>query len=263
MQWWCAAQGVPWSWSWQPYPGVWIFLALLAFGYARASRGEGDRGHRIRFAVGLALLWLALDWPVGALGAGYLASVHMVQFLLIALLAPILLLTGLPPATLRRWLHARAGALLAFATRPLVALLLFHAVVVITHWPSVVDTLMATQAGSFLIDTAWLAAGLLFWWPVLHDVPARRFPPLARIGYLIATTVGLTLPYIFLTFAELPFYATYELAPPVAGITAREDQQLAGLIMRIGGGAVLWVAIGVLFFRWYRAENPPPRRASA
>lgn len=263
MQWWCAAQGIPWSWSWRPYPGVWALLALIVLAYATATRGAADRAHRVRFGAGVALLWIALDWPVGALGAGYLASVHMVQFLLIAMIAPVLLLTGIPRATLVRLLGSRAGPALRFATRPGIALLLFHVVVAVTHWPSVVDTLMATQAGSFLLDMAWLAGGIAFWWPVLLALPERRFPWIAKIGYLILTTVGMTLPYIFLTFADLPFYATYELAPPVAGITARADQQLAGLIMRIGGGAVLWIAAGTLFFLWYREENPPARATTA
>lgn len=258
MQWWCAAQGIPWSWTWRPYPGVWVFIALAALAYARAIRGgAADRAHRVRFGVGLALLWIALDWPLGALGAGYLASVHMVQFLLIAMVAPIPLLTGLPRAALARLLQSPAGPVIRFSTRPGIALLLFHAIVVVTHWPSVVDGLMASQAGSFALDVAWLAAGVVFWWPVLLELPERRFPWIAKIGYLILTTVGLTLPYIFLTFAELPFYATYELAPPVGGLTSRADQQLAGLIMRIGGGAVLWIAAGTLFFLWWREENPP------
>lgn len=287
MQWWCAAQGIPWEWSWRPYPGVWIFLLLLAFAGWRAHRSAGrrgdagtsgpgeaarepagtapagdvdgtdERGRAVSMTGGLLLLWLALDWPLGALGAGYLASVHMVQFVLIALAAPPLLLHGLPPAALDRLRdRRRTFAALRFLTRPLVALALYFGVVVITHWPSVVDALMASQGGSFLLDLAWLLAGLLFWWPVAAPVPARpRFSPPLKIGYLILATVLNTAPYAFLTFAELPFYATYELAPPVAGIPTRTDQQVAGLIMKLGGGLVLWVGAGILFFRWYGKEE--------
>ena len=61
--------------------------------------------------------------------------------------------------------------------------------------------------------------------------------------------------FVYLTFTHLPVYATYELAPPIPWISAREDQQVAGLLMKLGGGAVLWAAIGVLFARWYRAEE--------
>lgn len=267
MQWWCAAQGVPWEWSWRPYPGVWAFVLLVAAGYVwlrrrtppprdEARSAAFDEARSAAFAAGLVVLWIALDWPVGALGAGYLASVHMVQFLLIALGAPALLLYGVPPDILRRAVELPAlGRTIRIVTHPLAALLLFHAIVVATHWPAAVDRLMASQAGSFALDMAWLAGGTIFWWPVVCPVPERRFPYPLKIGYLILATVIGTLPFAFLTFAELPFYATYELAPPVSGISARTDQRMAGILMKLGGGAILWSAIAVLFFRWWKASE--------
>lgn len=262
MQWWCAAQGIPWTWTWRPYPGVWLFIGLIALAYARAVRRDGAERRDIAFfAAGLSTLWIALDWPVGALGSGYLASIHMVQFLLIALAAPPLLIAGLPRGTLARLAGGPLGGPLRFLTHPLIALLGFHTIVIATHWPGLVDALMTSQPGSFVLDFAWLAGGLLFWWPVVSPAPARpRFPYGVKIGYLIVSTVLMTLPYVFLTFAELPFYATYELAPPVGTLSAGDDQRLAGLIMRIGGGTILWTAAGILFWLWYRAENEPDRR---
>lgn len=272
MRWWCAAQGIPWSWSFQPYPGVWLFVAAIALGYGRlwrrtASVGpEGRRERRRcagRFAIGLLLLWIALDWPVGALGSGYLASVHMVQFLLIALAAPPLLLSGIPEPAFRRLAgRPRLLGVLRILTHPLVALLLFNAVVFTTHWPSVVDGLMASQAGSFALDIGWLLAGLLFWWPLVSPVPERRFPYGLKIGYLLLATVLNTAPYAFLTFGELPFYATFELAPRIGSISAREDQRVAGVLMKVGAGLVLWTAIGVLFYRWYRADESATESAT-
>ncbi len=264
MQWWCAANGVAWSWAWQPYPGVWLFIALLVGGYFRATRTQPRRTReRALFIAGILLLWAALDWPLGPLGAGYLASIHMVQFLLIALLAPPLLILGLPRATLERCSAFRPGAILERATRPLIALGFYNVVVIATHWPEVVDTLMRSQWGSFALDSTWLAGGLALWWPVLSPTPHRpRFHYGAKIGYVLLTTVLMTLPYIFLTFAELPFYSVYELAPPVGTLSAAEDQRLAGLLMRIGGGAILWTAAGVLFWLWYRSETADRRGES-
>jgi putative membrane protein len=180
----------------------------------------------------------------------------MVQFVLISLVAPPLLLYGLPPQVLEQ---LRGWPLLyrvwRRATHPLVAIVLYNTTVVATHWPALVDVLMASQSGSFAIDMAWLLAGTIYWWPVVCPVPERRFPYVAKIGYLLLNTILNTLPYAFLVFGELPFYATYELAPPIGGISAREDQRIAGLIMKLGGGAVFWTAIGILFFRWYGVEE--------
>lgn len=281
MQWWCSAVTAPWSWSWQPYPGVWLFVAALAAGYVMVRRrapstprDEGGlaRGHPAWFAAGLLLIWAALDWPVGPLGASYLASVHMVQVLVLSLLAPALLLMGIPPGAFRalaRRLETRkawrraVGAL----TNPLVALVLYNTVIVATHVPRVLDTLAATQVGMLAMDLAWLTAGLLFWWPVLSPVPERSwFGWFFKMGYLFLNTVPVTVPYSFLVFADVPLYATFELAPPIPGVSTLTDQQVAGLAMKFGGGAILWTAITMLFFRWYRVEQvdePTPAGAPA
>jgi putative membrane protein len=273
-QWWCAAQTAAWEWTWRPYPGVWIFILLLAFGYrtllrrAERTTGEATGGARVAsFAAGLLFLWLALDWPIGALGAGYLASVHMIQFLLIGMLAPPLLIWGLPPAGLRAWLDGTAGndapgdaatvrlprlaRVLRVVTHPLVAIVVFNAIVGATHTPTVNDTLMVSQLGSFAIDIAWLVGGLVFWWPVAAAAPARPgFHPLLKIGYLTALAISMTPVFLFLTFADHPVYAVYELAPRVNGIDAHADQRVAGLIMKVVGGFILMGVLSVLFFRW-------------
>jgi putative membrane protein len=208
-------------------------------------------------------LWLALDWPIGAL-AGYLASAHMLQYLLTALLAPPLLLLGVPEAAWSRLArHSRAVRVLRFVTHPLLALAVFQVVIYYTHMPSVVDGLMPTPFGSFVIDALWLVAGVLFWWPVFAPVPDRPwFGYPLKMGYLFVSTVLNTMPYAFLTFGELPFYGVYELAPPVGLLSPREDQQLAGLLMKVGGGLFLWTVITILFFLWYgregEAEGPAP-----
>lgn len=259
MRWWCSAGTGAWEWTWRPYLGVWVLVALAVVAYARAARQfdpADPQPRRWAFASGLLLLWVALDWPIGALAAGYLASLHMVQFLVVALVAPPLLLLGLPAAAWRRQARSPALPALELATRPLVALVGFVVVVAVTHWPLVVDGLMGSQLGSFAIDAAWLVAGLGFWWPLVAPVPARpRFGFALKIAYLIAATVLMTAPFLYLTFTRLPVYATYELAPPIEGISKREDQQLAGILMKIGGGLVLWTGIGILFFRWVVEED--------
>jgi putative membrane protein len=261
MRWWCAAQSVAWSWSWQPYPGVWLFiLSFLAVGLAMrrraAARGQSVGPARTTASVtGLLLLWLALDWPVGALGAGYLASVHMAQFILVSLLAPPLLLLGVPAAALStssRWL-AHAGRV---ATHPITAIAAFFAAVIVTHLPPITDRLMPSQLGAFIIDVLWLAAGVVYWWPVIVPVPARAwFTSPVRIAYLFASMVLMTAPGAMITFSDLPIYAVYELAPPIPGVSALEDQRIAGLGMRFGGALVTWIAISIVFLRWNREEE--------
>jgi cytochrome c oxidase assembly factor CtaG len=259
MQWWCAAQGLPWTWEWRAYPGVWLLVAVVALAVwrlvagARANEATARASWRIVVAVGgVVLLWLTLDWPVGALGAGYLASVHALQYLLLAMLVPILMLAATAPA-LRAWM-TRAGRgrrLVAMVTMPLPALVLFATVMLATHAPPIVDTWMQSQLGAFALDVAWLASGVLFWWPVVvRHRPASYFNAPMRMLYVF---VG-TLPHLFLAMwlllADLPVYATYELAPPFPGLTPRMDQQLAGGVLLLIGTPLVLATISVIFFRW-------------
>lgn len=271
MQWWCAAQGTAWTWDWQPYPGVWLFVIAMAALYVWLVRSayrwkpgsSTERPWTIAAGIaGLLSLWIALDWPVGALGAGYLASVHMVQYLMIALAAPPLLLLGTPEAAYARL--GRTRRLLSIVrtlTRPPVALLAFILAAGITHVPAVVDALMVSQAGNFAIDMAWLLTGLMFWWPIVAPVPARpNFPPPAQVLYLFPATLAHTAIAAFLVFSRFPVYATYELAPPTGWVTALGDQQMAGGLMWVAATPIMWSVIAIFFFRWMATD--PMRAAS-
>jgi putative membrane protein len=257
MTWWCAATTAEWSWNWRPYPGVWIFvLALLAW-YLRGGlrRYAATPLRAVAFGVGLALLWAALDWPLGALGAGYLLSIHTTQYVLITCVAVPILLIGIPPELRRR------GRLSRFMAGAAPGLLTYTAVMAVTHVPSVSDALMATQVGSLLVDLAWIAGAVALWWPVLAPEGVVRISPPLRVGYLFLATIPPTIPAAFMVFSDYPLYATYELAPRVAGIAAGSDQQTAGLIMKAAADPLLWIAMAIVFFRWQRAEEAVERQA--
>ena len=257
MRWWCSSQSVAWSWTWQPYIGVWLFVLLVAAAYVHHVRhidSTIDVRRSSLFAAGVLVLWGALDWPLGPLGASYLASVHVLQFLLIALVAPPLLLAGLPHATFVA-LRDRSRTFRAIEplTQPLVAFFLFNVVMTLSHWPSVVDVLMASQLGSFALDMVWLASGVIFWWPIVAPLPERpKFSFLLKIGYLGFNGLLIRPPSMIMLYAKFPVYASYELAPPIPGTSAIDDQQLAGVVMKVGSAWIMMVGIGVLFYFWYR-----------
>lgn len=253
MQWWCAATGEPWSWTWQWYPGVHIMLLALGGGWWILGRHQGwARRPWGWFATAWIALLIALDWPVGKLGAGYLAAVHTVQFLMLTLVVAPALIRSIPPdgwqriaasrSLLARGLHRAAGALIGFV--------LYNAIVVTTHLPTVVDGAMSSQLGSFLIDSSWLLAGFLLWWPIVSPAPFNRLGVFAKMGYLFGATVVPTIPAMMMVFADWPLYELYELAPRVsAHFSANEDLQLAGLVMKLFGDIPLWIATAVVFFK--------------
>lgn len=266
MKWWCSASDAPWEWTWRPYPGVWLCLALVVALYVagrrhlrRARPGEPAMPLRtMSFAAGIVSLWVGIDWPIGALGAGYLLSAHTVTYILLCLVAPPLILAGLPP-TLVEMARSRAllWGLLRLLARPLIALLVFNVTLVVTHLPDVVDGFMRAQLGSMAIDLGWLFSGLVLWWPVIAPKPSvGSISEPSKLGYLFAATLLPTVPAAFFTFADYPAYALYELAPRASTLLdAATDQQLAGLIMKVIGDIPLWIGFGVVFFRWQRGES--------
>jgi len=264
MQWWCSAQGVPWTWAWRPYLGVWLLVILAGVAYRRFYRTAPSPAHpetremrqwRVAAGVsGIAVLWLMLDWPIGALGAGYLASVHTLQFLGLALAVPPLLLFGLPPG----WEAARGRrttATLEWLTQPVAAFAGFFVIVFLTHLPPVVDALMVTQAGSFALDLAWLLGGLAFWWPVVRRWPKPGLGPAAGLLYVlggIGARMGIGM---FMGLAPFPLYRVFELAPPIGRLDAFEDQQRAGGLMMFGDVLAGLIAVAILLWVWQREEH--------
>ena len=73
--------------------------------------------------------------------------------------------------------------------------------------------------------------------------------------YLFLQTVVPTVPASLLTFGARPLYRIYETFPRLWGFSALDDQQVAGLIMKVGAGFYLWVVIAAIFFRWYAREE--------
>ena len=259
MQWWCSATGFPWTWAWQWYPGVHLLLILLAIGWWRLGVRQQWRERPWRwFAFGWLTLWLTLDWPIGKLGAGYLASVHTAQFLLLTLAVGSSMIKCIPPegwlalapAGSRRWRALRALA------RPLPGLLCYTAVVITTHFPAVVDSAMRSQLGSLGIDLAWLAAGFFLWWPIAAPRGFSSLGVWGTIGYIFGATVGPTIPAMMMVFSDWPIYQLYELAPRVSvHFTANQDLKLAGLSMKVFGDFPLWITAMVVFFRGSSAEG--------
>jgi putative membrane protein len=264
MTWWCSASDAAWSWQWRAYPGVWLFLiALLLLRRAAWQRASIEAGPRrpLLFSLGLLCIWLAVDWPIGPLGAGYLLSAHTISFILLGMIAPALLLLGLPLAA---WRPASASLTsgLRFLAAPLPALVLFNGTLMLTHLPDFVDGWMNTQLGTFGNDLAWLLAGAVLWWPVMAPRPRLgRLSAPAQMGYLFVASILPTIPAMLLVFASFPAYGLYELAPRVFPIlNAGNDQQLAGLLMKVIGDIPLWTGFGIVFFRWQRHEigSTPP-----
>ncbi len=239
-----------------------VLLPIGAYLFAVKRHRDGtDRRTVLAFLGAMAVFWLASDWPVGTLGAGYLAWVHMSQYVLYTLVVAPLLLRGTPEWMARRLL-ARLGLeapVRWLAQNLLVSGIVFNVILVASHSPIAVDTLRATQLGSFVMDVVWLVSGLILWMPIMSPLSEHRTAsPPARMVYLfVSAGIVSIVPASLLTFARFPLYSTYELAPRIGSMSALEDQQLAGITMKLGMIPIVWGALAVMFFRWMSGERTP------
>jgi putative membrane protein len=228
-----------------------------AAAHERATGEALEPRRRRLFLGGVVALLVGASWPIHDLAEGYLYSIHMVQHMLFTFLGAPLLLAGTPvwmwrallrpPAVRRAW---------SVVTRPIVALVVTNAFLLFTHWPEIVAASVGSELVHFGIHALVVGSALVLWWPILSPLP--ELPPLAPPGqmlYLFFQSLAPTIPASFLTFGTEPLYPVYAAFPRIWGIDALSDQLIAGLVMKLVGGAILWAVISVVFFRWGHQER--------
>ena len=241
--------------------GAWYLSEVRRIGPQFVEPGEpaATKGQVRLWFLGLLTILVAADWPMHDLAERYLYSVHMLQHMLLTLVAPALLLAGTPHWLARRVLKPRwLMWLTRKITRPVPALLLYNGILVLSHWPTVVDATLRSEPLHFLSHSILFLSAIVMWWPVLSplpEIPRASYP--VQMLYLFLQTVVPTVPASFLTFADRPIYHFYETIPRWFSISVLEDQRIAGLEMKILGGLLLWSVIAVLFFRWSSKEERP------
>jgi putative membrane protein len=249
---------------WQPHISVWVVIGSLAAAYLVACRRHAERTgvpvseHARRlFLGGVVVLWVGADWPIHDLAERYLYLVHMWQHLLFTLVAAPLLVAGTPAWLWRDLLRQpTVRRVWRFITRPVPATILFNGVLLFTHWPAVVTASVQSELLHFSLHTVLLGSAIVMWWPVVSPLP--EMPPLSPPGqmmYLFVQSLAPTIPASFLTFGHTPIYPIYATFPRIWGISALTDQMIAGLSMKLVGGAILWTVMSVIFFRWGRRER--------
>lgn len=246
------------------HPDVWLLFGSIAAAYLIAVRrhvastGETTPRRTVTlFLGGLAVLWAGADWPIHDLAENYLYFMHMSQHLLFTLVAAPLLIAGMPAWMLRVLLAPVAvRRVFRLFTRPLVALVVFNGVLLFTHWPAVVEASVGSEGVHLALHVLVVASALVMWWPVMSPLPEMpKLAPPGQMIYLFLQSLAPTIPASFLTFGSEPLYTVYEGFPRLWGISALTDQLIAGLIMKLIGGSLLWVVIAVIFFRWYEQEQ--------
>lgn len=254
--------------AWHPHWDIWATVFVLAFGYWYLIRRIAphvlgpdqpavSRRQVVSYSLGVLILWGVSDWPFHDIAEESLFMFHMTEHLALGLIVPPLLLAGIP-----RWMarHLIGGPRMLPIVRRLAkavpAFFIFNILIVGIHWPQIVTLMVTNELAHFLVHTVLFLAALLVWMPVFSPLPeVPRLPAPVRMLYLFLHSLLPTVPASFLTFGTEPIYPTYVDAPRLWGLSAIADQTLAGLIMKLGGGLILWGIIAVMWFRWFADEQ--------
>ncbi|HEV2974247.1 MAG TPA: cytochrome c oxidase assembly protein [Solirubrobacteraceae bacterium] len=248
--------------SWSPEPGVLIGVAIVGGLYVRrwwaVRHGDSTRPAndapvwRLCCFIGSLLVALiALVSPVDAL-ADQLFLMHMVQHMLLLDAVPILAILGLTKVILRpvtRVVHdlqKRAGA---FAS-PAFAVVLYVGVIWAWHVPAAYDLALRHPLVHVLEHVTFVLAGSLYWWHLLSPIRARlRLGGLGPVAYMGTTKLFVGALGMGLAFAPSALYPYYVHHARVWGLSAHDDQSIAGLIMAVEQSLVMGVALVALFMR--------------
>jgi cytochrome c oxidase assembly factor CtaG len=243
-------------------PFVLVPVAAVAWAYARRWRAVRTSSSSRRaeeaplwrlccFLGALVAVLVALVSPLDAL-ADQLFFMHMVQHVLLLDVVPILAILGLTKVILRpvtRTVHdveRRAGPL----AHPAFAVVLYVAVIWAWHVPAAYDAAVRHSGVHVLEHLTFVLAGSLYWWHLLSPIRARlRLGGLGPVLYMGSTKVLVGALGMGLAFAPSALYAYYEHHARVWGISALDDQAMAGLIMAVEQSIVMGTALVVLFVR--------------
>lgn len=250
-------------WRFQAHPEIWVLVVFLVGAWLYAVRFIGPlspevqagepvltRRHVWMSITAIALLWGASDWPIHDISEEYLYSVHMFQHMALSYFLPPLVLLATPKWLFRAIIGSqRAGRVIRWLAKPVIAGVLFNLVIMITHAPVFVNQSVSNPILHYSLHLAVVTSALLMWIPVVAPDPAMRIGYGGRMVYLFLMSIVPTLPAAWLTFAEGVVYKQYDIAVRVWGLSVTTDQQLAGAVMKLGGSVFLW---SIIIFLWFK-----------
>jgi putative membrane protein len=268
----------PWwsSWALEPFTVAAILAAgsLYGIGLVRAVRSgtQVRLVRRVAWFAGLGVLAVALVSPIDVY-ADVSFSIHMVQHLLLTLVAPPLLALGAPVTLALRAMSARAARGLArvlrsapvrVLTSPVVAWSLFVGTPWALHYSPLFDLALRSTFWHAVEHGLWVGAALVFWWPVVGVDPTPhpwRYP--TRLLALFLAMPPMSFLAIAIFTATEPLYPTYATSPEPWGPQALADQREAAALMWVVGTLAMVAAMLAVAAAWKGDDEARQRRLEA
>jgi putative membrane protein len=267
------------TWQFDATPTAGVILAGLGYGLAwrrlPARRGHARRvrGRGAAFGLGLLVLLLAVDGPPDGLADRSFAA-HMVQHLLLQLVAAPLLVLGAPISLLLRadppWLPRRLlGPVLRIRavrvlSHPVLTFTAFAAALIGTHLSPLYDLTLRNASVHEVEHVVYLVTACMFWWPVVGTDPGPAKPSHpARLLYLLLSMPVMAFLGIAIAGSGQVLYPHYAQYPPPWGATPLQDQHVAGTLMWISGMLVVPPALALVLLRWLDHDERETARGPA
>ncbi len=265
-----------WSaWNWDPLilSGIvlagWLYFRGVRMLWGQAGRGRGvQRWQVAAFSGGLFTLVLAVVSPIDALGE-VLFSGHMLQHLLLILVAAPLLVLGAPPAAvawaiperwragLGRWWRRRNSLRKGwhYLNNPLVVWVMHALALIAWHLPDLYQAALVNEFVHFLEHASFLFTALLFWMVLIRSGNRGQLSYGASMLYVFSMAMFSGVLGALITFSRQAWYPIHMDTALVWGFTPLEDQQLAGVLMWVPGNFVYLAAFLTLLWRWFAAMD--------
>lgn len=206
---------------------------------------------------GVLALLVADASPLHDWSENYLLTAHMVQHLLMTMVAPPLILLGLPAWFFRPVQQTRAGRyILRRASNPIVAIVFFNVGLAAWHLPQFYNAALQSHYLHYVEHITFLLGAFVLWWPVLSPLKDMRLHYPGQILYLFVQSLLPAVVAAFITFSDRLIYTFYaDKARLLDELTPVLDQQIAGLLMKLVGTFILWLVATIIFFIWYNHEE--------
>ncbi|HEY4669556.1 MAG TPA: cytochrome c oxidase assembly protein [Tepidiformaceae bacterium] len=248
----------------------WLYLQGVSQVNRTHPKAPFPRKRTVYFFLGIATLILAILSPLAAYD-GELFAVHMWQHMLITLVAAPLLLLGTPITLALRVssTRIRKGVLLPilhsrivkFISFPVLAWLLFAFTMWVSHFSPLYNAALEDIWLHRLEHTWYIAASLLFWWPVVASDPTPwRMGHPVRMLYVFLQMPQNSFLALAVYSANSVLYPHYEGIVRDWGPSALEDQQLAGISMWVAGDLLFLIALAFVAYGWVQHEDREAKR---
>lgn len=253
---WSSLQDFGFKDLWSPYFLLYVsILGVLYFiitGPYRNKFGGKDTDRpsvkeQLWFYIGLLILYILKGSPLNVM-AHITLTAHMTQLVIYLFVLPIFIIKGLPKWVWKKIYYApMVKPAIDLLTKPVIALLLFYGLLSLYHIPGIFNFVNSEPIASTFMSIILLIAAFIVNLPIVSPIEElNKLKPLLKIAYVLASAVLITPACVIIIFAKEPIYASY---PNVL------DQQLGGVIMKVGQEIVYGFIYTSIFFKWFTQKE--------